>query len=97
MASYMKDSDDSEFVDYEEIFETFSPSDRAILKSILEAEGIKYFFQGENVTTYLFQALPVRLMVRKDQADIAKEILKDFNTKPIFASMTNFDDEEDVK
>ena len=32
----MKETGDSEYVEYEEILETYNPSDRAILKSILE-------------------------------------------------------------
>ena len=71
----MEHSNDSEFVEYEEIFATFNPSDRAFLKSILDAEGIKYFLQGEHATTYVYHAIPVRLMVRKDQVHKAKEIL----------------------
>jgi hypothetical protein len=43
----------------------------------LDAEGIVYFIQGEHVAPYLFNALPMRVMVRKDQADKAREILKD--------------------
>lgn len=50
---------------------------QAFLKSILDAEGIEYFLQGEFVAPYLFNALPMRLMVRKDQVEKAREILQD--------------------
>src|ERR1700690_1911029 len=36
-----------EYVDYEAILETNSPGDIALVKSVLEAEEITYFFQGE--------------------------------------------------
>jgi hypothetical protein len=68
-----------EYVEYEEILATHSPSDRAIIKSILDAEGVTYLFQGEYATTYLFHAIPVRLLVRKDQVEKAVEVLKDLN------------------
>ena len=45
--------------------------------------------QGEHATTYVYHAIPVRLMVRKDQVKMAKEILQDFDTKPIFGGLSN--------
>lgn len=68
-----------EYVEYEEILATHSPTDRTLLKSILDAEGITYFFQGEHVSAYLYHAIPVRLMVRRDHVAKAVEILKDLN------------------
>jgi hypothetical protein len=56
-----------DFIEFEEILSTHSPSDRALIESILDAEGITYFFQGEYVSAYVGHAIPVRLMVRKDQ------------------------------
>ena len=67
----------TEFIEYVKILETHNAGDRVFLKSILDAEGITYFIQGEYAAPYLFNALPMRLMVRKDQADKAREILTD--------------------
>ncbi|MGB3213114.1 MAG: DUF2007 domain-containing protein [Desulforhopalus sp.] len=69
----MKDT----FVKYELILETHNAGDRVFLKSLLDAEKITYFIQGEYLAPYVFNALPMRLMVRKDQADRARELLKD--------------------
>lgn len=66
-----------EFIEYVPVLETHNAGDRAFLKSILDAEGITYYIQGEYVAHYLFNALPMRLMVKKDQAAKAREILKD--------------------
>jgi hypothetical protein len=66
-----------EFIEYAPILETHNAGDRVFLKSILDAAGISYFIQGETVAPYVFNALPMRLMVRKDQADKARMILKD--------------------
>jgi len=66
-----------EFAEYEEVLSTNNPGDRAILKSILDAEGITYYFQGEHVSAYLYHAIPVRLMVEKDDVERVKEIVKD--------------------
>ena len=68
-----------QFIEYEAVLETHNAGDRVFLKSILDAEGITYFIQGEYVAPYLLNALPMRLMVRKDQAAMAREILKDMN------------------
>ena len=65
------------FIEYETILETHSAGDRAFLRSILDAENITYFIQGEHVAPYLFNATPSRLMVRKDQASEARKILTD--------------------
>lgn len=72
----IKDKKDSEFVP---ILETHNAGDRVFLKSILDAEGIVYFIQGEHVAPYLFNALPMRVMVRADQAERAREILSDID------------------
>lgn len=65
------------FVEYVEILETYNAGDRVFLKSILDAEGITYFIQGEYVAPYVFNALPMRLMVKKEEVEKAKEILQD--------------------
>ena len=66
-----------EFNEYVPILETHNAGDRVFIKSILDAEGIVYFIQGEHIAHYLYNALPMRVMVRKDQEDKAREILKD--------------------
>jgi hypothetical protein len=63
-----------ESVDYKEVLATFNPMDIALIKSILDAEEITYFFQS---ITFLPFVLPARLMVRTDQVEQAVEILKD--------------------
>ena len=68
---------ENQFTEYVPIIETHNAGDRVFLRSILDAEGIVYFIQGENVSHYLFNALPMRVMVKKDQAEKAREILKD--------------------
>lgn len=66
-----------EFVDYKEVLATFNPMDIALIKSILDAEEITYFFQGEHFLHVRPLALPARLMVKIDQVEKAAEILKD--------------------
>ena len=62
---------------YESVAEIHSAGDRAFLKSILDADGIPYFIQGEHAAPYFFHALPMRLMVRKEYADRARALLED--------------------
>ncbi len=65
------------FTEFVLVLETHNAGDRVFIKSIFDAEGIVYYIQGENVAPYLFNALPMRVMVRKDQEEDAKNILKD--------------------
>ena len=68
---------ENNFIEYVLVLETHNAGDRVFIKSIFDAEGIVYYIQGENVAPYLFNALPMRVMVRKDQEEEAKNILKD--------------------
>jgi hypothetical protein len=69
---------DRDAMDFELILEVRNAGDQAFIKSLLDAEGIVYFLQGEHVAPYLYHALSMRLMVRKDQAALVRELLKDF-------------------
>jgi hypothetical protein len=68
---------EEEFVDYVEVLRTSNPSDIALIKSILDSEGIIYYFQGEHANNILPPVLPARLKVNKAQKEEAVEILKD--------------------
>ncbi len=87
----------SEFNEFVSILETHNAGDRVFLKSILDAEGISYFIQGEYVAPYIFNALPMMLMVRKDQEEQAREILKDVQLTYSYGGTKKSDetDEED--
>lgn len=63
---------DKEFV---EVLSVFDPMKILIIKSLLEDEGIEYYLKGEH--SYLMEPMlePVRLMVRKEQLEVVKEIL----------------------
>ncbi len=65
-----------EFIDFKEVLTTYNPGDVAFIKSLLESEGIKYFFKGENFMYVRPLADPVRLMIRADQVEEAVELLK---------------------
>jgi hypothetical protein len=69
-----------EFIDYKEVFITSDFSKMTVIESILDAEGIIYFVQEENFAYMGYGAVvtPLRLMVKKDEVEKAKEVLKDF-------------------
>jgi hypothetical protein len=54
---------------------TNSLTDIAIIKSVLDAEGIMYFFQGENLLT-LRPADPALLMVAENDLEKTIELLR---------------------
>jgi hypothetical protein len=77
----------AEFIDYEVILEIRNAGDQAFIKSLLEAEGIAFLCQGEHVAPYLFHALPMRIMVRKDQVAEAKELLRDMKLSTAYSGL----------
>ena len=87
----------NQFIEYVPVLETHNAGDRVFLKSILDAEGIAYFIQGEFVAPYIFNALPMRLMVKKDQANKAREILKDIELSYSYVGNKSPEDVDDEK
>ncbi len=67
-------SNDEEFV---EVFSTYQQGDISFIKSVLEGEGITYFFQGENSIILIAAGAYARLLVKTEDAERAKEILRD--------------------
>jgi len=62
---------------YEEILRTYNPIDIAMVKSLLDHERIDYFFRDEFFGYAYPWAQPSRLMVRREQAFEAREILRE--------------------
>ncbi len=67
----------TEFIDYKEVLATRNLGDIAFIKSVLDSANITYFFQGEHFVSLKPYITPTRLMVRSDQVEEVKEILKD--------------------
>jgi len=84
---------DQNFIDYELIFEVHNAGDQAYLKSILDAEGITYYVQGEHVAPFVFHSVPMRLMVKKDQAATVRELLKGFERSSAYGGLKRKEDE----
>jgi hypothetical protein len=58
---------------------TYNPADIALIKSILDSENITYYFNAEHFMYVRPLGEQVRLMVKKDEAEKAKEILRDLD------------------
>ncbi len=65
-----------EEVTFVQVLKVNNPGDIAMLKSLLGAEGVTYFFQGEHSQRAESWVVPVVLMVREDQAPEVKRMLK---------------------
>ena len=70
-----------DFVDYEEVLVTFNPIDIAMIHSMLDEQGIDFYFHGESFNNVNPVVQPSRLMVRKEQVASVKEILKDLEIR----------------
>jgi hypothetical protein len=84
-----------EFINFDEILATYNPADVVFLKSLLESEGIQYFFKGEHFMYMRPLADPVRLMVRQDQVEEAVELIKDVNLSVSGISLSKGTDDQD--
>jgi len=89
-----KDMEDT-FIGFEPISEIHNAGDLSFIKSLLDSEGITYFIQGEHVAHFLYNAVPMRLMVKKDQANKAREILKDVELACSYTGLRNLGDLSD--
>ena len=58
-----------------EVFSTYDPGEIAVIKSVLDGEGIRYFFQGENINLLIAAGTRPRLLVDEDQEDRVRDIL----------------------
>jgi hypothetical protein len=68
-----------ELAEFEEILFTPNSGDMAVIKSLLESDGVVYYFRGEFFSSMHPLAQPARLIVRTDQAQEVKEILETLN------------------
>jgi ribosomal protein S16 len=71
--------EEPEFTEYVEVLGTYNPADVALMKSILDAENITYYFNAEHFMYVRPLGETVRLMVKKDEAEKAKEALGDLD------------------
>lgn len=85
------------FVDYDEVLTTFNPAEIALIKSLLDSENIIYYFHGEHFLQLYALAMPAKLLVRKDHAETARELLKDLNLSLLAASNGVDDQDESEK
>ncbi len=69
------------FIKYEELLTTSNAADIALIKSILDSAAITYYFKGEYFHLARPWADPARLMVKKEEVEEAKELLKDLKIK----------------
>jgi hypothetical protein len=73
----LEPADDFGDVEFVEVFSTYSQGDIAFLKSVLDGEGITYFFQGESSIMIIAAGAYARLMVKAEDAQRAREILQE--------------------
>jgi len=68
-----------EEIKFQSVYTTFDRGTIAIIKSLLEANSIDYYVDNEHAASLAaWQVSPLmNVMVPEDQADLAKELLKE--------------------
>ena len=79
--------DELEYLEYEEVLATYNAVDIAMVTSLMEKEDLTYYFKGEHFHGLRPLAEPVRLMVLKDQAQRARELLEDLDLRFVAISI----------
>lgn len=85
-----------EYIRYRELMFTYSPGDIAFLKSLFDANNIRYHIQGEAFLQLRPLAQPVGIMVDEKQYEEVKELLKDFKSRFTGVAGNFFSDEEET-
>jgi len=67
------------YIDLVEIYSTYQQSDIAIIKSVLDGEGITYCFEGESPILIGWAGAYARLLVKADDVPRAREILQELD------------------
>ena len=81
--------------DYFEVASTMNLGDIALLQSVFDSENIDYQILGEAFNNVRPLLEPARFVVREDQVDIAKKLIKDMDVH-LFALSTKRTDEKKV-
>jgi hypothetical protein len=69
--------DDMRYVEMVEVFSTYNQGEIAFIKSVLDGEGIHYFFSGENALMMVAAGAYARLLVKAEEVQRAREILQE--------------------
>ena len=84
-----------DYIEYEEVMGTYNPGDVAIIKSLLDSENITYYFNAEHFMHVRPLVEPARLMVKKEEVEIAKALLKDLKLAITGINLKDDDDTRD--
>ena len=84
-----------ELIEYELVLEIQNSGDLIFLKSILDAEGITYYVQGEHVAQFIYHSVAMRLMVKKEEVTKVREILKDVKLSSAYSGLKRFEDDNE--
>ena len=67
------------YVNLVEVYSTYQQGDIAFIKSVLDGEGITYIFEGESPILIGWAGAYARLLVKAEEADRAREILRELD------------------
>jgi len=82
---------------FQEVLRTYNAGDVILIKSILDAEKIDYFFLGENFLYVRPMVEPARLMVRITEIQKVKDLLKDLDLQIWSWNLPHVDEDEKEK
>lgn len=70
-----------EQIEFRPVLSTFNNGDIAFIKSVLDKEGIRYYFQGENFHYIRPAVEPAILLVEAGRIEDVRDLLRDLNLR----------------
>lgn len=80
---------------YVEVMASYNVADLAVIKSVLDSEGIAYYLHGENFHAMTPWIQPVKIFVREEQLETARELLFELNLHATAVSLTTEQKDDD--
>ncbi len=90
------DAAEQEPENYLEVMSTYNIGDLAVIKSVLDGEQVVYYLHNENFHALNPWIQPVKIFVREDHVETARELLQGLDLHAMAVSLTSEQKDDDM-